>query len=114
MVTGCGSCAAGAVRRGQASGANGSAARTGWVRVPSGAGRGGDGMPTHPQRRTSVTSGRLTGAQLAMTMDLQLGVLLAAELVPGGFCPEIVSRADLTSEPSNPASRVFPGTGDQL
>ena len=71
-------------------------------------------MPTHPQRRTSVTSGRLTGAQLAMTMDLQLGVLLAAELVPGGFCPEIASCADFASDPSNPTSRVFLGTGDQL
>jgi anti-sigma regulatory factor (Ser/Thr protein kinase) len=56
----------------------------------------------------------LPGAQLAMTVDLQLGVMVAAELVPGGFCPEVASRAALTGNPCNPASQTFPGTNDQL
>ena len=64
--------------------------------------------------RTPATAGQLPGAQLAMTVDLQLGVIVAAELVPGGFCPEVVSRADLTGDPCNPVSRTFTGTNDQV
>jgi serine/threonine-protein kinase RsbW len=61
-----------------------------------------------------VTSGRLTGAQRTMAVDLQLGALISAEVVPDGFCPEIVSRADFASDPGHPASQTFPGTSDQL
>lgn len=71
-------------------------------------------MVRYPQGRSRETSGRLSGAELAMTVDLQVGVLMAAELIPGGFCPEVASRADLVDDPDNPASRTFPGTSDQL
>lgn len=64
--------------------------------------------------RTPAAWRQLPGAQLAMTADLQLGALVAAELVPGGFCPEVVSRADLIGDPCNPVSQTFPGTNDQV
>jgi serine/threonine-protein kinase RsbW len=64
--------------------------------------------------RTPAAWRQLPGARLAMTVDLQLGALVAARLVQGGFCPEVVSRANLTGDPCNPVTRTFPGTSDQL
>lgn len=61
------------------------------------------------QARIPAAWRQLPGAQLAMTVDLQLGVMVAAELVPGGFCPEVVSRADLTGDPCNPGIADLPG-----
>jgi anti-sigma regulatory factor (Ser/Thr protein kinase) len=77
-------------------------------------GYGGESVPECLPGQAPVISGRPLGAQLAMAVDLQLGVLVAAELVPGGLCPEIVSRAGFASDPACPASRTFPGTSDQL
>lgn len=46
--------------------------------------------------------------------ELQRCAFEAAARVPGGFCPEVNTVSDLTGDPTNPSSRIFPGKSDQL